>query len=734
MMGIPQWNFQKGDIVGKKQAKIVNDPVMDMVVIPGGEFVRADKNRVKVGGFEMSKFPATYDRWKTVKQWGEANGYDFDHNGDMGSMFFFDFTHSPDEPVTNITWFDIITWCNALSEMEGKTPCFYYDEACTKVVRSAYRNKALKVDGPEYIMPGVHPDLKGFLVGHNANPWIFTRWDVDGYRLPTAAEMDYAIRGGKATSYHWGSDAEAAGDYMWNASNSKGRTHKVGLKKENPYGLHDIQGNVFEFSFSASIGRKSRPGDLDLDNPIGSPFHGWQLPKQENGAINHTLLIGGPSFLFGGYNINGSHGVGVESSPATGLTHYYSDVGFRPVRCKAGTHPRNGLRPLSKPKTVQYMKIDPAKYKEPDAIYRGDLRRSGVFNKTGVTSQPTAKWKTKIGGEIFSSPVVASGKLFIGSADGIHCLNADSGEEIWKFPVAGGVDSSACVADEAVLFATKRGQLLSINIADGKRNWVYKGKAKSVKSSPAVVYGVVFCGLGLETVAVDLKKGKKIWSFKDSVPGEFSSLVMGPKAIYVTGTLAWGYLNSFNYNTSEKNWKSNGPYVGGAGVYFYKSPSMDTTSGLYVNTTRGVRKYDANIVGKNAKKGVHMRIWQRLLLDKGVEDNTFIPHASPSVWNDVVFAGRTHNKGGKMAAINAKDGKLIWQQLFDGPCISDPSIAAKSSLVIFGCHNGNVYALDCKNGDEKWKFKTGGVVFASPWIGDGIVYVASQDGFVYALK
>jgi outer membrane protein assembly factor BamB len=45
-----------------------------------------------------------------------------------------------------------------------------------------------------------------------------------------------------------------------------------------------------------------------------------------------------------------------------------------------------------------------------------------------------------------------------------------------------------------------------------------------------------------------------------------------------------------------------------------------------------------------------------------------------------------------------------------------------------------VYGLDCATGDEKWKFKTGGAVLSSPWIGDGVVYVASHDGFVYALN
>ena len=127
-------------------------------------------------------------------------------------------------------------------------------------------------------------------------------------------------------------------------------------------------------------------------------------------------------------------------------------------------------------------------------------------------------------------------------------------------------------------------------------------------------------------------------------------------------------------------------------------------------------------------------MWSTFLLDQSIDFNTHLSHSSPSVWNGKVFAGRTYNKGGKMVALNTKNGKLIWQKIYSGRCLSDPSIAAKSGIVVFGCHDGNVYGLDCATGDEKWKFKTGGVVLSSPWIGDGVVYIASHDGFVYALN
>lgn len=65
-------------------------------------------------------------------------------------------------------------------------------------------------------------------------------------RLPTEAEWEYASRAGSDTPWFFGSDPSQLGDYAWCKSNSGGKTHPVGQKKPNPWGLYDIYGNVCE--------------------------------------------------------------------------------------------------------------------------------------------------------------------------------------------------------------------------------------------------------------------------------------------------------------------------------------------------------------------------------------------------------------------------------------------------------------------------------------------------------
>jgi len=115
------------------------------------------------------------------------------------------FKGANDLPVESVSWIDAVTFCNKVSEMEKRTPFYRIDGANVTIVEG------------------------------------------NGYRLPTEAEWEYACRAGSATLYPFGDDADKLGEYAWYDGNSESKTHPVGQKKPNAWGLHDMLGNVWEW-------------------------------------------------------------------------------------------------------------------------------------------------------------------------------------------------------------------------------------------------------------------------------------------------------------------------------------------------------------------------------------------------------------------------------------------------------------------------------------------------------
>jgi formylglycine-generating enzyme required for sulfatase activity len=111
--------------------------------------------------------------------------------------------------------------------------------------------------------------------------WLSTMTGQD-YRLLSEAEWEYAARAGTTTRWSSGDyEAEAAlGDYAWYYENSGNRTHPVGQKKPNAFGLHDMHGNLWEWV-----------EDCYHDNYDAAPADG--KPRTEGADCNGRVVRGG---------------------------------------------------------------------------------------------------------------------------------------------------------------------------------------------------------------------------------------------------------------------------------------------------------------------------------------------------------------------------------------------------------------------------------------------------------
>jgi len=105
---------------------------------------------------------------------------------------------------------------------------------------------------------GYRPEDRGW--GRDRRPVINVSWEnaqayLDwlgrktghDYRLLSEAEWEYCCRAGSETRYSFGEDDASLGDYAWYRSNSDNKTHPVGEKQPNAWGLYDLHGNVWEW-------------------------------------------------------------------------------------------------------------------------------------------------------------------------------------------------------------------------------------------------------------------------------------------------------------------------------------------------------------------------------------------------------------------------------------------------------------------------------------------------------
>lgn len=235
--------------------------------------------RVYVREFFMGTHEVTRAQWDEVRTWAEQKGYSFTNENIHSS--------GQNHPVQAISWYDVVKWCNARSEREGRTP-FYTIGSGNSVFRSGEFEPV-------------------------------ANWDTNGYRLPTEAEWEKAARGGhEGRLYPWGnlinhSHANYNATPTFESDNNtlagihptylipgfaSASTAPVGSFAPNEFGLYDMVGNVSEWCWDWLD--RNRGHQESSINPRGGVYDG-RLVYQRIHRGGSWLLRTSDHFMFSRY-------------------------------------------------------------------------------------------------------------------------------------------------------------------------------------------------------------------------------------------------------------------------------------------------------------------------------------------------------------------------------------------------------------------------------------------------
>ena len=365
-------------------------------------------------------------------------------------------------------------------------------------------------------------------------------------------------------------------------------------------------------------------------------------------------------------------------------------------------------------------------------MFRHDLTRTGSINPAGPQPQGTLKWSFPTGAAIHSSPAVADGTIYFGSADfRLYAVYAETGEQRWVFQAGSWIQSSPTVADGVVYVGSNDGRLYAVDADTGKELWSFYTKYP-VKSSPAVADGTVLFGSDDYSVyCLDAKTGEQIWKYKTR------SHVTSSPAV-VDGIVYIGSMDGHLYALQADNGRFRLRIRSGQ---VQSSPALKDGV-IYYTTRRNLWAVDSlarNWPGEHDLRGWWIQfyafrlapmpppvsgiLWSVPWLGRGQSSV-----ASPIVTDDTVYAAFDSY----LHSIDIESRSREWTFVAGGALRSSPALG--DGVLYIGSEDGRLYAVDATDGQKLWDFTTGGEITSSPALADGVIYVGSADGNLYAIE
>jgi outer membrane protein assembly factor BamB len=329
------------------------------------------------------------------------------------------------------------------------------------------------------------------------------------------------------------------------------------------------------------------------------------------------------------------------------------------------------------------------------AMFCSNNMHNGVYKDT-IKPYSDLKWKFKTNGKVYGSPVVMESLVFVGSEDScMYALNKMNGAQVWKFKTNGPIHSTPLVVSSFVCFGSLDGIFYCLDKSTGSVKWKFKTHGDWQNAAK---------GLWGMSPASEIMKDN--FDFFCSSP-----VVFGRKICFGAGK----FIFALNIETGSEIWE-------------YKTMGLVHSSPACDNGKVFCGSWDGTLYCLDTASG--KLVWKCATTYGDSSSQMTGILSSPTIDNGKIFFG---TREGLFHCVNESTGKELWRSDMSGSWILNTA-AIYNGTVLFG--TSDTYLLDFENestGIKKSSFNTGLYEYSSPAISNGIVYVGSFNGFLYAV-
>jgi len=374
--------------------------------------------------------------------------------------------------------------------------------------------------------------------------------------------------------------------------------------------------------------------------------------------------------------------------------------------------------------------------------FRGEGGR-GV-SSSRITPPLGLRWKINLqsGDETIRSlnpPVVIGDTIYFGSDDGnFYALDVESGYMRWVFKSGAEINSIPYADKDKVYFGCKDGKLYALSRETGEIVWTFQ--TRSQINSQVQRYGdyIIFVGDAdaIYFLSPDGEEEFRIfnpgwYNYTFLVADDVMYMATGPR-VELIGPYDINkreFLWYLSYHEIDAIWYSFSA-VRGDLLYF---GTADVYGGMYLGY-HAYNRHTGEVVWRQYKEGIlnfknFEDTWRYFIRNVDILD-----FMAPTVWRDLVIF-----TGGDCAAraFDADNGNLKWEQVFDTPVSSPPTIAA--GRVYFGLLGDDstppsLVCISARDGSLLWQMETEGSILSAPVIAGKRVIFGTDKSVFYVLE